>query len=162
MLKSSSNHRIVGPFVVLGVFKPPKFRASLIGKALTNFTQELGLTPLNDPEHGAQTTSTWCDEKLHAEVRRFVQPTGQGSGWHKDGDLADGSKMDHAAVLWSAVTPTEFKDSEGLVWRPKPFEIVIARNLACHHRTPPDAPQPPERRWFFRQRVEVPSHVELP
>lgn len=149
------------PFIVIGYFKPRRYRASLIGKALTRITSRLGLVPLDDAAHGPQVTSLWCDEALHAEVRRFAQPSGQGKAWHHDGDLADGSKMDHAAVLWAAVKPTEFKLGDK-IYRPKPFEVVIARNMGCLHRSPPDTPAPPDRRWFFRQRVEVPVDMELP
>lgn len=149
------------PYVIIGHYVPPKYRASVIGEYLTDLTFDLGLVPLNDPEHGPQTTSIWCDEERHAEVRRFAQHS-QGSSWHQDGDLADGSKMDHAAVLWSAVTPTEFKVATGEIFRPKPFQVIVVRNLNGHHRSPPDCPKPPIRRWFFRQRIEVPTHVSLP
>jgi len=147
------------PFVVLGRYRPPKFRASIIGEYLIEFTSKLGLTPLHDPEHGPQTTSIWCNEAVHAEVRRFAQHS-QGSSWHQDGDLKDGSVMDHAAVLWAAVTPTEFR-LDNTVYRPEPFEIVIARNLGCFHRSPPDCPHKPTRRWFFRQRVKVCPNVMM-
>ena len=148
------------PFLLMGTYKPKRYRGSLIGEYLTKFTERLGLVPLVDGVHGPQVTSIWCNEKLHAEVRRFAQHS-QGSSWHQDGDLAPGSNMDHAAVLWAAVTPTEYNVGKE-IFRPEPFEIVIARNLGCVHRSPPDAPHPPERRWFFRQRVELPTDIELP
>ena len=152
------------PYMVLETYRPKKYRASLIGKALTDFTESLGLIPLSDPVHGPQETSIWCDVPLHAEVRRFAQHS-QGSDWHQDGDLADGSFMDHAAVLWAAVTPTEFKYhklTNDKIYRPEPFQVIIIRNLCGMHRSPPDAPKQPTRRWFFRQRVQVPKHMELP
>ena len=151
------------PYIVLGTYKPKKYRASIIGKWLTDFTGELGLKPLVDGVHGAQMTSIWADADLHAEVRRFAQH-GQGSDWHQDGDQAPGSNMDHAAVLWAAVTPTQFKYhkvTNDITYQPEPFEIVIVRNLCGMHRSPPDAPKKPIRRWFFRQRIEVPTHMEL-
>ena len=153
-------HNIDAPYIVLDTYKPKRYRGAIIGKALTAFSKELGLIPLKDPVHGPQETSIWCDTALHAEVRRFAQHS-QGSSWHQDGDLADGSFMDHAALLWAAVTPTEFKVN-GTIYRPEPFQVVLARNLGCHHRSPPDAPKQPVRRWFFRQRLEVPKHMELP
>lgn len=149
------------PFVVLGTYKPKKYSAKLIGKYLTDFTYSLGFKPLVDGVHGAQMTSIWANEKLHAEVRRFAQH-GEGSDWHQDGDQAPGSNMDHAAVLWAAITPTEFKDGDGNTYRPAPFEIVVARNLNGHHRSPPDCPKKPIRRWFFRQRIEIPTHPDYP
>lgn len=151
---------IDAPYMILDIYKPKRYRASLIGAALTKFTKDLGLIPLKDPVHGPQETSIWCSVPLHAEVRRFAQHS-QGSQWHQDGDLADGSFMDHAAVLWAATTPTEFKANDN-VYRPEPFQIVLARNLNGHHRSPPDAPKAPTRRWFFRQRVQIPTHMELP
>ena len=149
------------PYIVLGTYKPPRYRAGIIGAALTAITEEIGLVPHIDPAHGPQETSIWCDTALHAEVRRFAQHS-MGSGWHQDGDLADGSAMDHAAVLWANKTPTEFKTDDGQICRPKPFEVVLVRNLNGHHRSPPDAPQKPKRRWFFRQRVEIPKEMNLP
>ena len=150
---------IDAPYMVLGTYKPKKYRGSIIGKYLTDFTAKLGYIPLIDGVHGAQMTSIWADADLHAEVRRFAQH-GQGSGWHQDGDQAPGSNMDHAAVLWAAVTPTEFKLND-TIYQPAPFQIVLARNLNGYHRSPPDAPKKPTRRWFFRQRIEL-SNVELP
>lgn len=159
------------PYLVLGYYKPPKkgHYASKIAAALLEILKPFNLVPKlrgspGDPNAwGPQTTSIWSSWGLHAEVRRFAQPSGQGSGWHKDGDMesAPGEVMDHAAVLWAEVKPTEFQ-LDGHIYRPKPCEIVIARNLACSHRCPPDTPKPPKRRWFFRQRVEVPTHLELP
>jgi len=151
------------PFVVVGTYRPTKYRASRIGKYLTRFTNDLGITPLKDGVHGAQATSIWCDEALHAEVRRFAQHA-QGSGWHQDGDMAPGSNMDHAAILWASVTPTEFSDMlvHAKIYRPEPYEIIIVRNLCGYHRSPPDAPKKPTRRWFFRQRIEVPKWMDLP
>ena len=146
------------PYQIIGYYKPSKLRGSIIGPDILSVISKFGLTPLDDPEHGPQVTSIWCDEALHAEVRRFAQPGGQGSSWHQDGDLADGSRMDHAAVLWSNKCPTEFK-SGGTIYQPQPFEIVIAYNLKGYHRTPPNVPKPPERRWFFRQRIEIPTHL---
>ena len=145
------------PYLVIGYYKPKKYRGSIIGKALTKITKNIGLVPLIDKVHGPQMTSIWADAKLHAEVRRFAQHS-QGSQWHQDGDLADGSTMNHCAVLWAAKAPTEFKVADGNVYRPKPFELVIARNLNGHHRSPPDCPTKPTRRWFFRQRVEIVDH----
>ena len=146
------------PFKSLGFYKPKKYRASQIGTDLVDMFS-LIVKPLHD-DNGPwpQETSLWYSKLHHAEVRRFAQPAGQGREWHRDGDLLDGSRMDHASILWSAVTPTEFRcEGDDEIWRPEPFEIIIASNMACLHRTPTDAPLPPIRRWFFRQRVEVPD-----
>lgn len=149
------------PYLVLGHYKPSVYRGSVIGPAILALIAKHNLVPHIDPVHGPQTTSIWCDEAKHAEVRRFAQPGGQGAAWHQDGDLKDGAGMDHAAVLWASVCPTEFKVDD-TIYQPKPFEIVIARNLGCYHRTPPNAPKPPTRRWLFRQRVAVPHYLALP
>lgn len=66
--------------------------------------------------------------------------------------------MNHAEVLWANKTPTEFQ-YQGKIYQPKPFEVVLVKNLSCYHRRPKDAPG---RRWIFRQRVEVPKHIDLP
>ncbi len=145
------------PYTIIGTYLPPRNRASIIGRDILEVIAHYDLTPLNDPKNGPQETSIWCHIPRHAEVRRFAQSGGQGAQWHQDGDLAQGSRMDHAAVLWSTSHPTQFKTPDGALWQPEPYEIVIALNLACHHRTPPDAPKAPTRRWFFRQRVEVPQ-----
>lgn len=159
------------PYLVLGHYMPPPkgHFASKMASAILDILEPFNLVPKlrgqpDDPDAwGPQMTSIWADWGRHAEMRRFAQPNGQGGGWHKDGDLEPDAKdvMDHAAVLWAEVVPTEFQ-YDGKVWQPEPGEIVIARNLVCPHRCPPDTPDPPKRRWFFRQRVEVPSHLDLP
>lgn len=147
------------PYIVLNkCYVPKAWKAWQIGRDLTHFTRELGLVPLNDPEHGPQTFRAWCNVDLHAEVGWVTYKKGQGEDWHQDGDLAPGSKMDNAMVLWANRTPTEFRYQDK-VYRPKPFQVILVRNLACHHRRPANAPK---RRWLFRQRVEVPTHLQLP
>jgi len=147
------------PYVVLCEYHPSRepWRAWRIGRELTAITGKLGLRPHVDAVHGAQETSSWCSPELHAEVRRFTQAHAQGEGWHQDGDLKPGSGMDHAQVLWCNVNPTQFQWN-GKVYQPKPFEVVIARNLGCYHRRPPDAPR---ERWVFRQRVALPRFISL-
>ena len=149
------------PYVVIGHYRPKRRRGSIIGPAILSRIAHLNLVPKLVGSWGPQTTSIWHSWPDHAEVRRFVQPSGQGGAWHQDGDLEPNSDeiMNHAAVLWADSYPTEFKTPDGMIHRPEPFEIVIASNLACHHRSPADAPAPPTRRWFFRQRVEVPSFL---
>ena len=139
-------------------YLPHPWRAWRIGRDLTRLTKKLGLVPLDDHINGPQTFRAWCDEALHAEAGWITYKGGQGEGWHQDGDLAPGSKMDHAEVLWANRTPTEFQ-YKGKVYQPKPFQVILVGNLSCHHRRPADAPR---RRWLFRQRVEMPKHLELP
>lgn len=160
------------PYIVLGYYMPPPqgHYASKMASAILEILEPFGLIPKlrgkpgDDDAWGPQTTSIWSDWDLHAEVRRFAQPYGQGGGWHKDGDLEPRPDeiMDHAAVLWAEKCPTEFRTSDGQIHQPKPGEIVIARNLACPHRSPLSTPKPPKRRWFFRQRVELPTRFGLP
>jgi hypothetical protein len=154
---------MITPYKILGHYKPHKLRGSIIGPRILSIISKFGFVPLDDPAHGPQTTSIWCDPDLHAEVRRFAQPNGQGVGWHQDGDMADGSHMDHAAILWANKTPTQFKwEFNDTIFQPEPYQIVLAWNLNGMHRTPPNAPKPPKRRWFFRQRIEIPTSMEIP
>ena len=147
------------PYIVLKPrYLPKAWRAWRIGRDLTRLTRGLGLIPLDDPAHGPQTFRAWCDEKLHAEVGWVTYKKGQGEDWHQDGDLSPGSKMDNAMVLWANRTPTEFRFN-GKIYQPKPFEVILVRNLGCHHRRPANAPK---KRWMFRQRVEVPKNMKLP
>lgn len=147
------------PYLVLKQrYCPKTWRAWQIGRDLTNLTRKLGFVPLDDPAHGPQTFRAWCDEDLHAEAGWVTYKKGQGEDWHQDGDLEPGSRMDNAMVLWANRTPTEFRFG-GKIYQPKPFEVILVRNLSCHHRRPKNAPT---RRWLFRQRVEVPKHIALP
>lgn len=147
------------PYIVLrSRYVPRHWRAYQIGRDLTMLTREEGLTPLYDPAHGPQTFRAWCSVPLHAEAGFHTYKGGQGEDWHQDGDTTPGSKMDNAMVLWANRTPTEFK-YQGQVFQPRPFEVILVRNLACFHRRPADAPK---RRWIFRQRVCVPEHLRLP
>lgn len=160
--------KVIGaPYMILGEYYVPSkgHYASKMAAAILDLLKPFklipklrGLGPQSPKAWGPQMSSIWASWDDHAEVRRYAQPDGQGQSWHKDGDMDPDSHeiMDHAAVLWSEVTPTEFFH-DGTVWRPDPGQIVIARNLGCDHRSPPDTPKPPERRWFFRQRVEVPE-----
>lgn len=147
------------PYIVLKErYRPKTWRAWCVGRDLTRLTRKEGLVPLADPAHEPQTFRAWYSKKLHAECGWITYKGGQGEDWHQDGDLAPGSQMDHAEVLWANRTPTEFQ-YKNKIYQPKPFQVVLVRNLACYHRRPADAP---ERRWIFRQRIKVPRHIELP
>jgi len=147
------------PYVTLQEhFVPKRWCAWYIGRKLAALTHSLGLIPLNDSIHGPQKFRAWCDEKLHAECGWNTYKGNQGEGWHQDGDLKPGSRMDNAMVLWANRTPTEFQYN-GEIYQPRPFEVVLVRNLVCHHRRPDNAPK---KRFLFRQRVEVPTHINLP
>lgn len=147
------------PYVVLKERYVPKiWKAWAIGQYLTRLTKGLGLVPLDDPEHGPQSFRAWCSEGLHAECGWVTYKGNQGEDWHQDGDLAPGSKMNNAMVLWANRTPTEFQYLNK-IYQPKPFQVIIARNLAGQHRRPGNCPK---KRWLFRQRVEVPKHIKLP
>ena len=147
------------PYLVLEAHYCPKtWRAWRIGRDLTRLSNERGLVPLHDPIHGPQTFRAWCNEGLHAEASWVTYSNGQGEDWHQDGDTSPGSHMDNAMVLWANRTPTEFR-FKGRIYQPKPFQVILVKNLTCMHRRPSNAPQ---RRWTFRQRVEVPQHLKLP
>lgn len=143
------------PYIVLGVYKPTKWRAWKIGKELTALTESRGLIPLPGLGGKNNAKAAWNSDILHAEVRLSAVANSEGTSWHQDGDTTPGANMDHALVLWSNRTPTEFKVGDK-IFQPKPFEVVVARNLACSHRRPNNAPS---RRWSFRQRVIVPKEL---
>lgn len=146
------------PYKVIGIYYPPFLKCWKIGFDLTKLTKALGYTPLNDPKHPAQDWAPWSDLPLHAEVKNFTPYAPDGKVWHQDGDTTPGSRMDCSIILWCNDTPTEFKGTSilaqtlaGVIYQPKPFEVVIFNNLDCYHRQPPTAP---DRRYIFRQRVE--------
>ena len=135
------------PYVVLGVYDPgpQPWKKWRIFRDLTRLTRDLGFTPLP-----GRSWKLVGQRGLHAEVRKRTVTGSQATGWHQDGDMDAGVEMDHAIVTWANVTPTEFKVGDK-IYQPTPFEVVIALNLGCYHRRPPDAPN---ERWFFRQRVQ--------
>lgn len=163
------------PYIVLGTYKPSKWRASTVGRELTDLTNRLGLQPHYDPLHGPLelTGRNWVSKVLHAEVRRRTFKTNQAESYHYDGDLQEGSRPNCAIVLWASNSPTEIKwqsnraslliNGEKLdtVFQPKPYEVVIFHNMHCLHRRPAGVPR---IRWVFRQRVSLPSKsvLELP
>ena len=141
------------PYVVLGVYKPTKpYKKWKIHRALTELARKAGLVPLS-----GRAWKLVGQRGQHAEVRKRTVEGSQATGWHQDGDMDADVKMDNAIVTWANVTPTEFKVGAA-IYQPKPFEVVIARNLGGYHRRPPDAPR---ERWLFRQRVKVPTHIPL-
>jgi len=146
------------PYIVLGTYKPTIWKSWKVGRELTEFTRKQGLIPHDDPKHGPLTTVPWFSMKLHAEVRRRTFNTKQAEGWHYDGDTTPGSKPDCCLVLWASNTPTEIQ-YQGKIYTPKPYEIIIFKNMSVRHRRPEDCPKV---RWMFRQRVEIPKHMELP
>lgn len=146
------------PYIILGIYVPKRWKTFVIGRSITKITSDYGLKPLKDPIHGPQTWVPWYDLDLHAEVKKRTPRNPKGEDWHQDGDLDLGSKMDHALVLWSNIDPTQI-EYKGTIYQPRPYEIVLFRNLAGKHRRPPTAPR---NRFIFRQRVEVPTHMELP
>jgi hypothetical protein len=148
------------PYLVLKTYEPTVWRSWRIGTELTAYTKSQGLVPHFDPQHPAQDWVPWVDPQLHAEVRIWTVKNPAGAGWHQDGDTTPGSDMKCAIVLWADSDPTEFS-YEGKIWQPKPYEIVIFKNLTCSHRRPPHLKADSER-WVFRQRVKVPNWKELP
>ena len=144
-------------YVVLGEYYPVKpWKAWRIGRDLTQMTHYIGLVPHEDPKHGPEPHASWVDKSLHAQVRRF-NLNGQGGSWHQDGDTTPGSRMDCAMVLWSNVAPTLFKSTtDNKIYQPKPYEVVLVRNLSCYHRRPDNAPY---ERWLFRQRIALPARI---
>lgn len=144
-------------YKVLGVYKPPVWKAWKIGRDLTKFTYSLGLEPLRDKNHKRNYGAAWNNNTLHAEVRKTAVEGSEGTQWHQDGDTSPGANMDCGLVLWSNRMPTQFRH-EDKIYQPKPYEVVLVSNLACQHRRPPEAVG---RRWSFRQRVNVHFPVYL-
>lgn len=146
------------PYKVLAVYKPKIWRASLIGKELTDITKNAGLIPHKDPAHGPLITVPWVSESLHAEVRRRTFNTKQAEGWHYDGDTTPGAKPECCLILWATNHPTEIQ-YQNKIYTPKPYELVIFKNMSIRHRRPENCPR---IRWIYRQRVAIPSHIDLP
>jgi hypothetical protein len=153
MLQTNSN----GPYVILGTYKPEEGTScEQIGKFLTEITSGLNLVPFKNKEIKRNKKAAWSDYKLHAEVRKTAVKNSEATSFHQDGDTST-KDMDFAMVVWADRDPTEFKLGEK-VYQPKPFELVLARNLGCYHRRP----NIEGKRLFFRQRVELPKDINLP
>ena len=145
------------PYKSLGIYRPERWSARRIGQDLCRLTRRAGCIPHVDPAHGPLERVAWRSDRLHAEVRRRSFKTKMAEGWHYDGDTTPGARPDCALVLWASNNPTEIKlrtPSDGRVFQPRPYEVVIFRNLECLHRRPPGAPRV---RWVFRQRVAIPG-----
>lgn len=147
------------PYRVLGVYKPKLWKAWKVGKDLTTLTKNRGLVPHVDPKHGPNhVIKAWFSEALHAEVHKKTADVMAAEGWHYDGDTTPGAKPDCCLVLWASNTPTEILFG-GKVYQPKPYEVIIFKNMSVTHRRPENCPKD---RWIFRQRVAVPKNMSLP
>ena len=158
------------PYLVLGRYVPTVWDVERIARSLCWITHKAGLVPHVDSAHGPLTKVPWFSVPLHAEVRRRSFKTKMAEGWHYDGDTTPGSRPGCALVLWASNNPTEIKfNMSGVagmlrgpdpkVYQPKPYEVVIFANLSCLHRRPEGVPR---IRWVFRQRVAIPTTMELP
>lgn len=137
----------------LGIYKPPKWRAWMVGRDITAITKKAGLVPLPMGEHRLHKGS-WKSRSKHADVMRRRPPYDTAdTQWHQDGDTT-GAKMDCSLVVWSTNNPTQIKLDDGTIVQPQPYEVIVLNNTACYHRRPPWTPK---IRWFFRQRVETPE-----
>lgn len=158
------------PYLSLGKYMPSRWRASVVGRELSDLMAKLGLQPHIDRVHGPLrlTGRNWSSEILHAEVRRRTFSTKQAESFHYDGDLEPGANPNCAIVLWASNNPTEIKwrdyyggahPAELKIYQPKSYEVVIFHNMHCLHRRPAGVPR---IRWVFRQRVSLPTNMELP
>lgn len=149
------------PYKVLFDYVPPYLECPVIGtQLLYRLRLYYGFLPLNDPEHPAQDWTPWNSVKDHAEVKNWTPDAPDGKAWHQDGDITPGARINCAIVLWANKTPTEFKwTSNGKIYQPKPYEVVVFHNAHCYHRQPPKCPN---LRYIFRQRIEIPKYMELP
>lgn len=140
------------PYEVIGIYKPKAHRkAWFIGRALTRRTAAYGLLPHDDDCIKQNKGAAWYSKELHAEVRRTAVLGSEGTSWHQDGDTSPGANMNHILVLWANRDPTELKYN-AQIYQPKPYEIVLVRNLDCKHRRPPHVSG---LRTSFRQRIKV-------
>lgn len=145
------------PYKIIAIYKPLKRRCRLIGRDLVAITKKAGLIPFKNDEIKRNPKAGWFNYDLHAEVRMTAVPGSEAEGWHADGDTST-NDMDFAMVVWSNKRPTEIRYN-GKIYQPKPYEVVIFKNLSAYHRRPANCPK---RRVMFRQRVEVPKHIQLP
>lgn len=136
------------PYTVLATYKPKIWSAKQVGRDLVAITKKHGLVPFPHKDSRYE-KAPWSNSNLHAHVRRRTLRKPDGSQWHQDGDFGH-IPMDHSIVMWASNTPTEFRVGT-TVYQPKPYEVVLFRNLKCYHRRPPEAPR---IRWVFRQRVK--------
>ena len=139
------------PYLILGCYEPPFWKAWKVGEDLTSLVKGLGYKPLKDPAHGPLDVS-WSSVKLHAEVRRTTSYGKGGDEWHQDGDTTPNAKMDYTMILWASSTPSLLKRvGDNVVYQPQPFEIIAFSNIKMMHRRPDNAPA---KRYLFRQRVD--------
>lgn len=152
----STNNSPPCPYIVLAKYIPEKEDYEMIGRDLTDITKNAGLRPFVNKEIKRNKRPAWKDFALHAEVRKTAVKNSEATQAHRDGDSST-KDMDFAMVVWADHDPTEFI-VDGKVFQPEPYELVLARNIACYHRRPNIS----GHRLFFRQRVEVPPHIKLP
>jgi hypothetical protein len=147
------------PYVVLTRYKPSKRRCKIIGRELTAITKKLGLRPFKNDEIKRNPKAGWFNYDLHAEVRMTAVAGSEAEGFHQDGDTSvSHDEMNFAMVVWSNKTPTQIQ-YKGKIYQPKPFEVVLFKNLSAYHRRPMNCPN---HRFLFRQRCVVPTHIQLP
>jgi len=158
--RRTSSARIMRPYIVLTEYVPTIWRAWKVGEDLTRITRKLGFLPHIDPEHGPQKWCPWFSTNLHAEVIKRTPIDGQSEGWHYDGDLKSGANPHCAIVTWASTTPTQWKNlNSEVIYQPQSFQLVIANNYTKRHRRPPNCLR---FRYLFRQRVQLPTHMNLP
>jgi len=145
------------PYVVLAYYRPAKRRCRLIGNDLVALTKKAGLIPFKNNEIKRNPKAGWFNHPLHAEVRMTAVAGSEAEDWHKDGDTST-NDMDFAMVVWANKTPTQIL-YKGKIYQPKRYEVVLFKNLSASHRRPTDCPN---KRVMFRQRVEIPKHIDLP
>lgn len=152
------------PYIVLAVYKPFRLEneklksfCARIGNDLTAITKQNGLTPLKNDEIQRNKRPIWSNYNAHAEVRVTAVAGSQGEQYHQDGDL-NNTNMNFGMCVWASKTPTEIKVGNK-IFQPQPYQLVLFKNLSCYHRRPSGIKG---RRFFFRQRVKVPNHIELP
>ncbi len=134
-------------------------RCRIIGRDLVAITKKMGLIPFKNNEIKRNPKAGWFNYDLHAEVRMTAVAGSEACGFHQDGDsTVSHDEMDFAMVIWTNKAPTEIQ-YKGKIYQPKPYEVVLFKNLSAMHRRPANCPS--KHRFLFRQRIVVPKHIEL-
>lgn len=140
------------PYEVIGTYVPPRWNVRLVAHSLEKLVESAGLIPLPMGNYRLHKGPYQNTNKHSDLMRRIPKKSQEDLDWHQDGDTSN-TNMDCSLVLWATRVPTEFL-YHGKVYQPRAHEVVVANNLNCRHRRPPNAPR---IRWLYRQRVVTPS-----
>lgn len=69
--------------------------------------------------------------------------------WHHD--CGGGSRY---ILVWATESPTEIRESSGLIYRAIPYMVTLLNNRLVEHRAPPSAYRKENNRWFAVARMD--------